>query len=73
MPLRARILRDLLSGQSTVLAMALRFEVPTVDVRQACEDLELDLLVESALVGSAFTVFRLTPAGRDEAAAIPTH
>lgn len=67
MHLRTRILRDLLAGQSTVIAMALRFETPTVDVQQACDELELDLLISAHHVGSAFFVFRLTQAGRDEA------
>lgn len=67
MHLTTRILRDLLAGKSSVSAMAIRFQIPHVEVQQACDELELDLLVTSELVGSAFTVFVLTQAGRDQA------
>lgn len=68
MTLRARILRDLLNGQSTVRSMALRFDVATASVQAECDELEIDLLISASLVGGAFSVFRLTPSGRDEAA-----
>ena len=67
MLLRTRILRDLLAGQSTVTAMAIRFEKPHVEVREACDELELDLLITCHPVGDAFFVYRLTQAGREEA------
>ena len=72
MTVRNLILRDLLNGQSTVSAFAQRYGLDAAEVRTACDDLELDLLVESSDISKTITVFRLTRAGRDHAAGIQT-
>lgn len=65
-----KILCDLLVSQSTTDALAERMRIPMLAVRAMCERHEKEGLLETIEIAAMITVWRLTDAGREVAAAI---